>query len=401
MTTPNAESVKIVFIGIINSGKSSLMNNLLEREVSIVSAVRGTTTDPVTKKMELGRAGPALIVDTAGIDDLGELGPERVRRALGEAETADLVVLVSPGDREPAAAEMEAVGRCGERGIPVVVAASFADRPPSARKRDFIAGFPQVAVDNVSKEGISAFRGLLAAQAQGLTREISPLDGLIKEGDTVVLVTPIDLAAPKGRLILPQVETIRDALDRDAVAMVVKERELYRAYRGLKSPPALVVTDSQAFSKVAADVSPSQSLTSFSILFARKKGDLALALEGTKAIGSLKPGARVLIFEACAHHRAPDDIGTVKIPRLFRQMVVSDATFDFAHGTSEAIDYSKYDIAIMCGGCMQTRRQNLAHMEMFRRHGVAVTNYGLFLAWANGLLPRAIEMFPSERGLWA
>jgi len=400
MTTPNAESLRIVFAGLANSGKSSLMNNVFEREISIVSEIRGTTTDPVTKKMELAQAGPVIVVDTAGIDDESELGRERVRRALAEAGTADLIVLVTPLNREITGFESDFVQRFNRKNIPLVCAATFSDQPAAENKNTFLSKMPHVRVDNTSRSGISEFRSLLAKSAAQAPREITPLEGIVKEGDTIVLVVPVDLAAPKGRLILPQVETIRDALDRDVTALVVKERELFAAYHNLRNPPALVITDSQAFSKAAADIDPEQNLTSFSILFARKKGDLGRYLSGTRALDTLGAGARVLVFESCAHHRAPDDIGTVKIPRLFRQIVASDATFDFAHGVSAEIDYSKYDIAIMCGGCMQSRRQMLAHMDMFEERKLPVTNYGLFLAWANGLLPRAIRIFPDEYALW-
>lgn len=400
MTTPNAESLKIVFAGIANSGKSSLMNNIFQREVSIVSEQRGTTTDPVSKKMELAQAGPVLVVDTAGFDDDSELGAKRVRRALSEAATADLIVLVTPLDRPVTHFERDFVRDITEKNIPLLVAATFADQPALPDKIEFISPLTHMRIDNTNATSAIEFRALLAKRASSAPREITPLEGIVKEDDTIVLVCPIDLAAPKGRLILPQVETIRDALDKDVTVVVVKERELYTAYRNLKYPPALVITDSQAFSKAAADIAPDQKLTSFSILFARKKGDLAVYIAGTKKLETLGPGSRVLIFESCAHHQAADDIGTVKIPRLFRQMVASDAVFDFAHGIYDDIDYSNYDIAIMCGGCTQSRRQMLVHMQKFEQFNLPVSNYGLFLAWANGLLPRAIEVFPYEYSLW-
>ena len=230
--------------------------------------------------------------------------------------------------------------------------------------------------------------------------EISPLEGLVHENDLVVLVTPVDLAAPKGRLILPQVETIRDVLDRDCASLVVKERELKYFYDKLRIKPKLVVTDSQAFSKVAADIPENQLLTSFSILFARKKGDLALFVRGIRELKNTPDNARILVLESCSHHRQADDVGTVKIPRLFRQLVKHDAEFDFTRELPDNGKLKEYFMVINCAGCTVTANKMKLRLEVLKKNGVHATNYGLFLAWVNGLLPRALEMFPFEYELY-
>ena len=240
-------------------------------------------------------------------------------------------------------------------------------------------------VDSSGGSGISEL--ISAISAARPEPEATPLEGLVQEGDLIVLVTPIDLAAPKGRLILPQVETLRDALDRDCAALVVKERELFQFYRNLKTPPKLVITDSQAFNKVAADIPEDQLLTSFSILFARKKGDLDRYVDGLNALESMRPGAKVLILESCSHHLQADDIGTVKIPRLFRQMVRRDGEFTFARKMPGRVELAEYDLVIMCASCMLTRGKVMSRLDDIREAGVPVLNYGLFLAWANGLFP--------------
>ena len=230
--------------------------------------------------------------------------------------------------------------------------------------------------------------------------EPTPLEGLVREGDLLLLVTPIDLAAPAGRLIAPQVQTIRDGLDRDASCLVVKERELYSAYSNLKKPPRLVITDSQAFSKVAADIPEDQALTSFSILFARKKGDLSRFLNGLAAAARCPESPRVLVLESCSHHRQADDIGTVKIPRLFRQLVRDDAIFSFKKGLPGEDELSSYHLVIHCGSCRLTRGQMGVRLSRLESAGVPVTNYGMFLAWVNGLMPRALEIFPEAMEEW-
>ncbi len=391
--TARSERVAIALVGLRNAGKSSLANRLLEREVSIVSDVPGTTTDPVSRPIELARLGPALLWDTAGLDDSGGLGELRVARTRQVAESADAILFVTRADRAPDPGEEAALAeyRGGKR--PLVVAATFADAPPDPRKAAFLAGLDPVSVDNVSGRGAKELRERLIALADRLEPESGPLEGLVEEGDLVLLVTPMDLGAPKGRLIMPQVESIRDLLDKDCAVVTVKERELGQWY-GRLPRPRLVVTDSQAFSKVAADLPEDQELTSFSILFARKKGDIAAYLDGASALGSMRSGARVLMLEACSHHRQADDLGTVKIPRLFRQLVPGTLEFEYARELPPREELARYGLVVTCGSCMRTRREVLVRLDRLREAGIPVVNYGIFLAWANGLLPRAVQMLP-------
>lgn len=397
--TPLAEQLRIVFFGLRNSGKSSLMNNLFERDVSIVSAFPGTTTDPVTKSIELIPIGPAAVTDTAGLDDTGELGDLRIKKSREQLAVADLAVLVTRGDVPPDALENDFLEGT-IRKSKTVVAVTFGDNPADPEKSEWIKRFDHVTLDNISKNGIPEFRNFLVKSAQTLSPEITPVEGLVMENDLVLIVAPIDLAAPRGRLILPQVETIRDLLDKDCAALVVKEKELKYFYDSLKVKPKLVITDSQAFSKVAADIPADQPLTSFSILFARKKGDLACFLEGVRSLKKLPEKPRVLVLESCAHHRQADDIGTVKIPRLFRQLVSSTAEFEFLKDLPVEEKMEKFDFVISCAGCMATRNLVMDRVEKLRSRNIPVTNYGLFLAWVNGLLPRAIEMFPYELSVY-
>jgi [FeFe] hydrogenase H-cluster maturation GTPase HydF len=395
-STPRSERVAIALAGLRNAGKSSLANALLDRAASIVSEVPGTTTDPVSRPIELGRLGAAVIWDTAGIDDSGALGELRVRRTSEVLESADALVFVTRGDRPPERAEVEALAGYRSGGRPLVVAATFSDSPPDPAKAAFLGGLDAVAVDNASGRGVKELRERLVGLADLLDPESGPLDGLVREGELVLLVTPMDLGAPKGRLILPQVESIRDLLDKDCAVVTVKERELGEWYARLPRP-SLVVTDSQAFSKVAADIPEDQAITSFSILFARKKGDIGVFLDGARRLESLGSGGRVLMLEACSHHRQADDLGTVKIPRLFRQLLPGRFEFDYARELPSPEALARYALVVTCGSCMRTRREVLLRLDKIEAAGVGVVNYGIFLAWANGLLPRAVEMLPEYR----
>ena len=394
MNTPLAEQPRIVLVGIRNAGKSSLMNALFGKDVAIVSDTPGTTTDPVTRSFEIPRLGPAGIVDTPGIDDVGELGAQRIQAALERAKSADMVLMVSPGNRSSVPEEEALFEKLFSNGnkVPALFVASHAKADLHPHKASWLEKTGGLRVDSPGGAGISEL--ISAISAARPEPEATPLEGLVQEGDLIVLVTPIDLAAPKGRLILPQVETLRDALDRDCAALVVKERELFQFYRNLKTPPKLVITDSQAFNKVAADIPEDQPLTSFSILFARKKGDLSRYVDGLKALETMGPGAKVLVLESCSHHRQADDIGTVKIPRLFRQMVRRDGEFIFARKMPGREELAEFDLVIMCASCMLTRGKVMSRLNDIRDAGVPVLNYGLFLAWANGLFPRALEPIP-------
>ncbi|MBN2510508.1 MAG: [FeFe] hydrogenase H-cluster maturation GTPase HydF [Spirochaetales bacterium] len=392
--TPLSEIPRIVLAGPRNAGKSSLLNLLLGREAALVSASAGTTADPVTRKMELFPLGPVALTDTAGLEDTGDLGALRMEKTRQAVAGADLILLVTPGDLPPGVSEREILGIAQKSAKPCLVVRTFADRPVHPEKAVWTEEYSCADVDNLSGAGKGRLFELLESFGSRLSPEPTPLEGLIGPGDLVVLVTPIDVAAPKGRLILPQVETLRDALDKDAAALVVKDRELYSFYQSLPAPPRLVVTDSQVFSKVAADIPGTQALTSFSLLFARKKGELKDFVQGMEALSRAPKGARILVAEGCSHHRQAEDIGTVKIPRLFRQMVHSDVTFSFSRTLPSEDELRGYYAVIHCGACMLKRTKMLNRLDAIRRAGVHVTNYGLFLGWANGLFPRALEPFP-------
>ncbi|MBN2737949.1 MAG: [FeFe] hydrogenase H-cluster maturation GTPase HydF [Spirochaetales bacterium] len=391
-TTPLSEQPKIVLFGLRNAGKSSLINNLLNKEVAIVSDLPGTTTDPVTRSIELGALGPCAVTDVPGFDDEGKTGDMRSKKAWKVLETADIIVFVTPSYKAFLEEEKVFLEKYKNRNLICVL--SHADKPSEKSKMEFLNAYKKISVDNLKGQGVKELKNMLISMAPNITFEITPVQGLVREHDLVILVTPIDLAAPKGRLILPQVETIRDLLDHDCAVMIMKERELYYFYENTKIKPKLVITDSQVFSKVAADIPTNQLMTSFSILFARKKGDLRQFVYGLRRLSELKAGDSILIMEACAHHNQADDIGRVKIPRLFRQMVNPDVEFHFARQLPDNLQ--DYSLVISCGACMVTRNTLMRRLDVFKELNIAVINYGLFLAWANGLLPRALEPFEEE-----
>lgn len=391
-STALAELNRIVLAGNRNAGKSSLMNNLFQKEVAIASEIPGTTTDPVTRKIELGKLGMCAITDTAGLDDLGDLGAQRVKKSRDRMEGADLILFVSAADKDVTESEKELKSWLEEKNLPWIGVLSFSDRESSPDKSNF---FPKDNCERINNKkndsSLSLIKKIESLHTQ-LEKEMTPVEGLVKELDLVVLVTPIDLAAPAGRLIMPQVETIRDLLDRDCAVLIVKERELYHFYNNLGIKPSVVITDSQAFHKVAADIPEDQALTSFSLLFARKKGNPKQFIESLRVLKDFPEQGRVLVMESCAHHRQAEDLGTVKIPRLFRQLISSRV--EFAHSRKMPENPSDWDLIIHCGGCMTTQNMMKGRLDIFKNAGVPVLNYGLFLAWANGLLPRALEPFP-------
>ncbi|MDX9800276.1 MAG: [FeFe] hydrogenase H-cluster maturation GTPase HydF [Spirochaetia bacterium] len=398
--TADALRIRIVLLGLRNAGKSSLMNNIFDKDVSIVSELPGTTTDPVARAMELDSLGPVTVIDTAGLDDEGAVGKERIRKTLERSDSADIHILVTRIDRDPTEEEIKAAEAVrGRKGI-LLTALTYADKTPCARKLEWVSAFNPCRIDNISKKGIDDLKKLLITFGGKTSVEPSPLEGLVSKGDIVLLVTPIDSAAPKGRLIMPQVETIRDCLDRDCAALVAKENDLENFYNSLAVRPKLVITDSQAFHKAASDIPSDQMLTSFSILFARKKGELSELIKGITEIRKTPGIPRVLVIEACSHHRQDDDIGTVKIPRLFRKLVNTDAVFEYTRSLPEADELSKYSMIIHCAACMITRTAMLSRIEKIKQSGTPVTNYGLFLGWANGLLPRALEPFDDIYAQW-
>lgn len=401
--TPQGERVHIALFGRRNVGKSSLINALTGQEVSIVSDVKGTTTDPVYKAMELLPLGPIMIIDTPGLDDEGALGELRVQRTRDVLNKTDVALLVLEADHGLGACDQEILALVRAKGIPLLVVFNKADLlPPSEaalRQAAEAAKVPVHTASSTTKEGVEELKLALAKAVPEEADKFQLVGDLLHPSDLVVLVTPIDKAAPKGRLILPQQQTIRDILEADAIAVVTKEFELRETLASLGRRPRLVVTDSQVFAKVSADVPRDVPLTSFSILFARYKGDLAELVRGAQAVEALKDGDRVLVAEGCTHHRQSDDIGTVKIPRWLRQHTGKQLVFEHTSGMKYPRDLSQYALLIHCGACMLNRREMHYRIHQAKAAGVPIVNYGVLIAHMQGILGRCLEPFsPSALG---
>ena len=401
--TPSGERVRIGFFGVRNAGKSSLVNAVCGQQVALVSDVAGTTTDPVRKAMELLPLGPVVFLDTAGIDDTSELGAERIKRTMRVFTRADIVVILCEAGVW-GAPEERILAEAKERKIPVVAVVGKADlRAPDAAFLNLLheKGISSVAVaDNlapVRREAcVADFKRALIDCCPEDFLAVPPLVGdLLPPGGLAALIVPIDLEAPKGRLILPQVQTIRDALDADAAALVVKEREYPAMLARLKTPPDLAVCDSQVVDKMVADTPPEIPCTTFSILFSRLKGDMLLMARGAAAIASLKSTDKVLIAEACSHHAVSDDIGRVKIPRWLRRYAGEGLQVDVSAGRDYPENLSEYKLVIHCGGCMLNRREVLSRIQAAARAGVPVTNYGMCISFVQGVLERVLTPFPA------
>jgi [FeFe] hydrogenase H-cluster maturation GTPase HydF len=385
-TTPQGERTRIVLLGRCNVGKSSLINALAGQPVAIVSSVRGTTTDPVRKAMEILPIGPVLLCDTPGLDDAGDLGALRMARTQDELRQADLALVVTDAATGVGPLEAEVIAKLNASKTPYLVVCNRIDEYGVLdRKADEHAIFVSALTGNGIEELKAA---IIKALPDDARRPIAA--DLVKPGDIVVLVTPIDSAAPKGRLILPQQQVIRDLLDAGVMPLVTRETELAKALASLASPPALVITDSQAFAAVAAVLPPDAPLTSFSILFARYKGDLGALAAGAEAVANLCDGDRILIAEGCTHHRQDDDIGTVKIPRLLEKKTGRKLVFEHAAGMHYPNNLADYALVVHCGGCMLNRREMLYRVAAARAAGVPIVNYGVLLACLNGILPRAL-----------
>ncbi|MFW6238019.1 MAG: [FeFe] hydrogenase H-cluster maturation GTPase HydF [Halanaerobiales bacterium] len=393
--TPGASRPHIAVFGRRNAGKSSLINALTNQDLALVSEVPGTTADPVYKRMELLPLGPVVMIDTAGIDDTGSLGELRVKKTFKVIRRTDLAVLVVDAEVGFGSWEKKLLTRLEEKQVPVVVALNkidvIEDFKQAVKKISEMVEYDTVPVSAEDGRGIEALRDRIAENTPGDFERSFIAGDLIDPGEMVVLVTPIDLAAPKGRLILPQVQTIRDILDHDGMTVVTKERELKLSLQKLAGDPALVVTDSQAFMKVAADVPARVPMTSFSILFARYKGDLEVFLAGCKKLENLETGASILIAEACTHRRQADDIGTVKIPRWLRQHVGGELNFATVSGREYPDNLEEYDLILHCGGCMINRKEVLARLREAEEAGVPVVNYGMAIAYLHGILDRALK----------
>jgi [FeFe] hydrogenase H-cluster maturation GTPase HydF len=394
--TPQGERVHIALFGKRNVGKSSLINALTGQAVSIVSDVKGTTTDPVFKSMELLPLGPVEMIDTPGLDDEGALGALRVQRTHDVLNKTDIAILVLEC-AELAPCEKAVVGLAREKKIPLLVVINKCDlAQPDAAFLKRVAdetGAQVITVSSSTRQGIDAVKAALSKIVPSDEGKFQIVGDLLSPSDIVVLVTPIDKAAPKGRLILPQQQTIRDILEADAIAVVTKEFELRETLASLGRKPRLVITDSQVFAKVSADTPRDVPLTSFSILFARYKGELSTLVEGAKAVTALKDGDKILIAEGCTHHRQSDDIGTVKIPRWLRQRTGKELSFDHTSGIEYARDLKDYALIVHCGGCMLNRREMLWRIQQAKEAGVPIVNYGVLIAAIQGILPRCLEPF--------
>lgn len=392
--TPSAERIHIGFFGCTNSGKSSLVNAVTGQDLSVVSDIKGTTTDAVKKTMELLPLGPVVMIDTPGYDDESLLGEKRIAAAEKILHKCDIAVLVTT---HPVLNDIESrlISLFKKNGTSYLIAIN---------KSDLMASFPEneeniIYTSALEKTGIEELKNALGKCVKNEKKDINFVGDLISPGNIVVLVTPIDSAAPKGRLILPQQLAVRDIIDFGAAAVVTKEDMLENTLASLKNPPDLVITDSQVFQMVNEIVPKDISLTSFSILMARYKGFLEIAVNGVKKIDSLKDGSKVLISEGCTHHRQCDDIGTVKLPKMLKKYTQSDLIFEWSSGNGFPEELSKYDLVIHCGGCMVNDREMKYRMNSAQQQGTAFTNYGTALAYMQGILPRVIAPIPEIKSL--
>lgn len=415
--TPKANRVHIGFFGRCNAGKSTLINMLTDQPVSLVSEVAGTTTDPVSKSMEILPLGPVVITDTAGIDDTTELGALRMEKTEEVVKKINLAVYVLRTDEEPTTDDMHWLGLLKQNNVPIALFINEinAEIDKENDKENNIENKTDASTYVETHKGLSELATVIGSadftskakrlELLDLLGGLTPLDvegdqtllqGLVEEGDTIILVCPIDSAAPKGRLILPQVQTIREILDYKGLALVCQTEELPAMINSLKYPPKMVICDSQAFDRVDELTPSTIPLTSFSILMARFKGKLQDLVAGVEAIKNLKPGSKVLISEGCTHRRQCDDIGTVKIPNLLKKQGHTDLQLEFTSGGAFPKDVSQYDLIIHCGACMLTRREVLRRIECAVVQGTPIVNYGVLIAALHGILERAISPFINE-----
>lgn len=397
--TPMSERVHIGFFGKRNAGKSSVMNAVTGQDLAVVSEVKGTTTDPVYKSMELLPLGPVVMMDTPGIDDEGELGGLRVRKSYQVLNKTDAAVLVIDGQTGASGEDAALLRRIRKKNIPYTVVLNKQDLAPEGvlNQAAGILDIPAeqiLAVSAAAGTGITELKERIAAIAKQEEPKLRIVGDMISPSDFIILVVPIDSAAPKGRLILPQQQTIRDILEADAVSIVIKENRVKETIESLGKKPRLVITDSQAFEKVAADTPEDILLTSFSILFARYKGNLQTAVAGVTALDKLQDGDKILISEGCTHHRQCDDIGTVKIPRWIREYTGKDIRFETSSGTQFPDELGEYRLIVHCGGCMLNEREMKYRLSCAADQGVPMTNYGILIAYIKGILKRSVELFP-------
>lgn len=393
--TPRSERLHIAIFGKRNVGKSSLINAITNQELSLVSDIAGTTTDPVMKSMEILPIGPVVLIDTAGFDDEGELGIKRIAKTYAMSRKTDIAIFVTTAKDDISNEEIDFINKLKLKVSYVVCVINKVDMyKPSVHYKNFMLeklDIPVVEVSAITGEGIELLKDTIIFVSKNTEKEKYIVRDLIKPGCIVVLVTPIDSSAPKGRLILPQQQTIRDILDGDAVAVVTQVNNLEETLNNLEGKVSMVITDSQAFKEVNRIVPSNILLTSFSILFARYKGELEQLLSGINAMYNLKEGDKVLIAEGCTHHRQEEDIGKVKIPKWIKSFVGCDLEYEWASGTTIPEDISKFKLIIHCGGCMLNTREMKYRLNYAKQNDVPITNYGILIAKINGILDRALE----------
>ena len=395
-STPSSERVHIGIFGKRNAGKSSVINAITNQNLAIVSDIKGTTTDPVSKAMELLPLGPVMIIDTPGLDDVGELGKMRIQKSYQVLNKSDIGILVVDGTLGQTDEDKALINKFKEKNIPYIVFMNKLDlvrEQQNIDENEINSKSNTIWVSSTTKENIYELKEMIAKQAPTYEPKFKIVGDLLNPSDFVVLVVPIDKAAPKGRLILPQQQTIRDILEANANAIVVKENELKNTLKNLGKKPKLVITDSQVFSKVSTDTPKDILLTSFSILFARYKGDLKETVKGVKTLENLKDNDTILISEGCTHHRQCDDIGTVKIPKWITKYTNKKINFEFTSGTEFPYDLSKYKMIIHCGGCTLNEREMKYRVKCAQDQNIPFTNYGILIAYTQGILKRTLEPF--------
>lgn len=395
--TPSGNRIHIGFFGMRNAGKSSLVNAVTGQKLAVVSETKGTTTDPVYKAMELLPLGPVMIIDTPGMDDEGELGEQRIQKAKQVLNKTDIAVLVVDGAVGLSEADQEMIAIFKNKEVPYLVVYNKADIMKDSAGKDYADN--EIAVSALQKEGIQELKEKIAHFVKVEDSRFQIVGDLLKPMDVVVLVIPIDSAAPKGRLILPQQQVIRDILEAGAVSVVVRETELKDTLSKLGTKPYLVITDSQAFKQVNEDTPEDIYLTSFSILMARWKGFLETAVKGVTAFNGIHTGDKILIAEGCTHHRQCEDIGTVKLPGWIRKYTGQEPEFAFCSGTEFPEDLTPYKLVLHCGGCMLNEREMRYRMKCAMDQNVPFTNYGTAIAYMNGILERSIQSIPGIQGI--
>lgn len=403
--TPRSNRLHIAIFGKRNAGKSSLINAITNQDIALVSNVAGTTTDPVYKAMEILPIGPVVLIDTAGLDDIGELGELRIKKTYQVLNKTELAIILVNGEAGITDYDIEIISRIKEKKIPLIGVVNKIDiedvEDNILKKWSNEYKMPFIKVSAATKEGIDNLKNTIITEANLKKHEKVIIGDLIDPFDVVILVTPIDKAAPKGRMILPQMQTLRDIIDHGGIAMVTRETELKETIESLGKKPKLVVTDSQAFARVDKDTPKDITLTSFSILFARYKGDLMELVKGVSRIKNLNPGGKVLICEGCTHHRQDGDIGRDKIPKWLEKMVGGKLNFEWTSGTAypEPDKMREFDLVLHCGGCMLNPKEMEFRIEQAKEIGMPIVNYGVLIGYITGVLERALDPFPEIKAL--